>query len=417
MQTHSKEVAPELDLDFARAHFPALNTPWALFDNAGGSAPCRQVIERAASHLSELPFQLGAGYDLSQRAGEAVQRGRAAAAELVNVAPDEVVLGGSSTGLVGTLARALGATWAAGDEVVVTDLDHETNIGPWRALEARGLVLREWRYDERDHRLHLEGLEPLLSERTRLVAFTHCANVVGTIHDVPAVCARIREAGALSCVDGVAFAPHRRVDVPALGADLYFLSLYKTFGPHMALLAARREVLARARNQNHFFVGEDAGPSKLEPGNVNYELAASLPGILEYFEALDHRHFPLEAEDPGRLDRISDLFAAQEGRAVRPLIGFLGEHPKVRIVGEPTADMGARVPTVAFTVEGMDSRAVVEGLERHRVAGRYGHFYARRAIERMGLLPTNGIVRLSLVHYNGAGEVLRALEALEDVLG
>lgn len=402
------------DLDFVRAQFPALASPWALMDNAGGSAPARQVIERVSEHLSRRPVQLGASYSLSVEAQAAVDAGRAAAARLVGADPGEVVLGPSSTALVATLSRSLRPLWSEGDEVIVTDLDHEANIGPWRALEASGITVREWPFDAETQSLRLEELEPLLGPRTRLVAFTHCANVIGNVHDVSAICARIRAAGALSCVDGVAFAPHRRVEVGALGCDFYVLSFYKVYGPHLAAMFGRRERLLEARSQNHFFVGEDEVPYKLEPGGVAYELAAGLPGILDYYEAVDRRHEPTASGCP--LERVYELFARHEMDLARPLLGFLDEHPRVRLYGSARAEHESRVPTIAFSVEGVDSATVPAQLDERGLAVRYGHFYAQRAIERLGLHERSGVVRVSLVHYNAPGEVLRLVEALDELL-
>ena len=405
-----------IDLDFIRAQFPALDTPWALFDNAGGSAPAHQVIERVRDHLSRRPFQLGATYELSAQASEAVAEGRETAAHLMNADPGEIVFGSSSTALTGLLSRALRPLWREGDEVIVTDLDHETNIGSWRRLAETGIVVKEWRFNTETASLELEDLEPLLTERTRLVAFTHCPNVVGNIHDARAFCARIREAGALSCVDGVAFAPHRRVDVAALGADFYFFSFYKTYGPHLAALFGRRELLEAARSQNHFFIGEHEVPYKLEPGGVNYELVASLPGIIDYYEALDRRHHRGDV-DPGLMfDRVSDLFAQQEMDLARPLLGFLSEHPRVRLYGLAEADPARRVPTISFSVDDIDSATLPTALDERHFATRYGHFYAHRAIERLGLAGRNGVVRVSMVHYNAPGEVLRLIEALDELI-
>ena len=410
-----------LDLDSVRPNFPALQTPWVLMDNAGGSVPCRQVIDRVRGHLERLPVQLGASYELSVQAGEAISAGRRAAALLFGADPDEMVFGASSTVLVQQLARSLRPLWQSGDEVVVTNLDHEANIGPWRALEATGIVPREWRFRPDTASLELEDLEALLNPRTRLVAFTHCSNVVGNVHDVKTIAARIRSMGALTCVDGVAYAPHRRVDVRALGVDFYFASLYKVFGPHLALLFGRRELLVKGHSPNHFFVAPDAVPVKHEPGNVNYELAASVPGILEYLQSIagspavrsDSTGTSSSDFDPSEaFCRIAD----HEGELARPLLRFLDEHPRVRLLGKVESDPTERVPTVAFTVQDRKSSEIPSHLDCKRIATRFGHFYAYRAIRDLGLLERDGVVRISLVHYNTAQEVERLLEELEAVL-
>lgn len=406
-----------LDIEFARSFFPALKTPWALFDNAGGSVPARQVIERIAAYMSTHAVQLGASYDLSVEAGQAVQSGRQAAARLLGADVDETVLGPSSTALVNRLAEALLPTWSAGDEVVVTNLDHETNVGAWRRLESRGIVVREWAFRDETTKLELEDLEPLLNGRTRLVAFTHCSNIVGSIHDVSAITAKIRAAGALSCVDGVAYAPHRQVDVKALGADFYIASLYKVFGPHVGVMYGRREALLAGRNVNHFFVGEDETCYKYEPGGVMHEAVAALGGIGDYLDAI-HAHHGGDpaASQAERTGFAFDLFAKAEAELVAPLLDFLESAPRVRVIGSHEASPLVRVPTVAFTVEGCQASRVPQALDQGRVAIRYGHFYAYRAVEAMGLAEQEGVVRASLLHYNSPEEVTRLIEALDAFL-
>lgn len=410
-------LLPDEVMRGVRVSFPALAGGWALFDNAGGSVPLGSVIERVRDYMSTCAVQLGASYELSARAGALVAAGHRAAERLVNAEPGEVVLGPSTTVLLRRLARALRPTFAAGDEVVVTNLDHEANVGPWRALESEGLRVREWRFRPGTSALHVEDLDPLLTPRTRLVCFTHCSNVGGTLHDAAAIVRRVHAAGALACVDGVAFAPHRLVDVKAIGADFYAVSLYKVYGPHVGLLYGRRELLLRARSQNHYFLGEDGLPHKLEPGGVVHELVASLPAIPEYLLALESR---LPGGGAGvereRLARAFGAIAAHEAALVAPLIDYLRGRCDVRLIGEPTPDPARRVPTVAFTVEGRNAGGIPPRLDEARVAIRYGDFYARRAIEAMGLLEREGIVRASLVHYNTPEEVRRLIEGLERVL-
>ena len=407
------------DAAYARTHFPALATPWAFFDHAGGCPPARGVIDRVKAYMERTQVQLGATHALSQAAAEAVEAGRRAAERLVGAQPGEVVLGPSTTALAGRLAEALGETFAPGDEVVVTNLDHEANIGAWRRLAARGVVVREWAFRPGTMRLELADLEPLLNRRTRLVAFTHVSNIVGTVHDVPAITARIRAAGALSCVDGVAFAPHRPVDVHRLGADFYLVSLYKVFGPHVGLLWGRREALQRGRNQNHFFVGEDAVPYKYEPGGVCHELVAGLPGIVEYLDDLAAHHGdPLQSGAAGapRWEATFARIADHEEALVAPLLGRLAERPRVRVLGEAAADQRRRVATVAFTVEGTDSSALPAALDPHELAIRFGHFYAHRAVSALGAHAQQGVVRISMLHTNTAEEVQRLLAVLADTL-
>ena len=406
--------ARELDLPYVRAHFPAVSDEWALFDNAGGSVPLFGVVERVRDYMRRWQVNLGASYAQSARATELVAEGTRAMATLVNADADEVVLGSSSTLLIRMLALGLAPHFNPGDEIVVTDLDHESNIGPWRELEERGVVIREWRFDPASGELTLAGLEPLLNARTKLVCFAQVSNLIGTIHDAAAFVRRIHDAGALACVDGVAFAPHRRVDVRALGADFYLVSLYKLSGPHVGLLHARRDRLRETRSLNHFFLGEDLGAYRLQPGTVNPELVASLPALLEYYVELGKHHSGgAPADDATQLASAFDTIAAYESQIAQPLLDFLSTRKGVRLLGLADAAPARRVPTISFTVDGRDSGEIVRALDAARVGTRSGHFYSYRAADALGVLPQNGVVRVSMVHYNSPAEVTRVIEALD----
>ena len=406
-----------LDVEFVRTQFPALQSDWAFFDNAGGSVPPRTVIDRVASYMSRYGMQLGASYAASAEAASLVAAGRKAAAELINAEPEEIILGASTTMNTFTLARAIAPWFTAGDEVIVTNLDHESNIGAWRRLEEGGVVIKEWRFQPETMALELHDLDALLTPRTRLVCFTQCANVVGRVHDAAAFTRRIHDAGALSLVDGVAYAPHRRVDVKDLDADFYLVSLYKVFGPHVGLLYGKKEHFLSARNINHFFFADTEVPYKLQPGSVNHELTASLPGILDYLDTVDAHHFPGQAgERAARMERVFGLFERYEEELARPLLEFLSGKKGVHILGPATAAREVRVPTIAFTVEGRDAASIPPLLDPQRLAVRYGSFYAYRAMRDLGLLATNGVVRVSLAHYNTHAEVRRLIAALDAAL-
>ena len=408
-----------LDLDFVRSRFPGLSTDWALFDNAGGSVPLASVIDSVASYMGRLGVQLGASYGLSVEAGERVSSGHRSMEELLSAQSGEVVLGPSTTVLLAHLSRALRSTWHDGDEVIVTDLDHEANIGPWRALESTGMVVKEWKLRRESASLELEDLEALLTERTRLVAVTHCSNIVGRIHDVSAIAERAHAVGARVCVDGVAFAPHRRIDVSSLGVDYYAFSTYKTYGPHQAVLWGRRELLTEARGQNHFFVGEDQLPAKMEPGGPNHELAASLPAITEYFRTLAEHHGGGSADPETELDMLDRAFALiadHEQTLAERALAFLRQRQGVRLIGPELSDAGLRVPTIAFVAEGRHASEIPTALDGEKVAIRWGDFYAKRAVQSLGLESTGGVIRVSMVHYNTLDEVDRLIQALDRCL-
>ena len=409
-------ASPPFDTAFARAHFPALAGAWALFENAGGTLAAEQVLERIRTYMAEYQVQPGAAYPASARAAEMIAESHQAMAAMINAEPEEVMIGPSTSMNVFLLAQALKPGLREGDEIVVTSLDHEANVGAWRKLAAEGVTVREWRFDRESFALEPEGLAALLNERTRLVCFGHCSNITGGFTDVPALVRTIHDAGALACVDGVAYAPHRAIDVKAWDVDFYLCSTYKLYGPHLALLYGKRAHFERAAPLNHYFL-DDELPLKLNPGSPNHELSAGLAGVTAYLDALHARHegesnLPLH----GRLAAIFERIAAHEEALVAPLLDFLAAKPGVRLIGNPSADRHVRAPTVAFAVEGRDAGEIARAVAAHRVAIGAGDFYAARCIEALGLASRGGVVRASMVHYNTADEVQRLIRALDEAI-
>ncbi len=405
-----------LDTAFARAHFPALAGPWALFENAGGTLAAEPVLDRIRSYMSAYQVQPGADFPASARAAEMMAESHHAMAALMNAAPEEVLIGPSTTMNVFLLAQALRPGLREGDEIVVTNLDHEANVGAWRRLAADGIVVREWRFDAESHALEPDGLAALLSERTRLVCFGHCSNITGGFTDVAALVRMIHDAGALACVDGVAYAAHRLIDVKAWDVDFYLCSTYKLYGPHLALLYGKRAHLERAAPLNHYFL-DDALPLKLNPGGPNHELTAGLAGITAYLDAL-HAHHEGESNLPlrARLAAVFERIAAHEEALGAPLLDFLASRHGVRLIGNPSADRSLRAPTVSFAVDGRDADEIVRALLPAKLAIRDGDFYAARCIEALGLAPRGGVVRASMVHYNTGDEVARLIRALDEAI-
>ena len=409
-------TSPPLDTAFARAHFPALAGPWALFENAGGTLAAAQVLDRIRTYMAEYQVQPGAAYPASARAAEMIAESHQAMAAMINAQPEEVMIGPSTSMNVFLLAQALRPGLREGDEIVVTNLDHEANVGGWRKLAADGLTVREWRFDQESFALEPDGLEALLNERTRLVCFGHCSNITGGFTDVPALVRMIHDAGALACVDGVAYAPHRAIDVKAWDVDFYLCSTYKLYGPHLALLYGKRAHFERAASLNHFFL-DDELPLKLNPGGPNHELSAGLAGVTAYLDAL-HAHHEGETNLPlhGRLASVFERIAAHEEALVAPLLELLAAKPGVRLIGNPSADRYLRAPTVAFAVEGRDAGDIARAVAAHQVAIGAGDFYAARCIEALGLADQGGVVRASMVHYNTADEVTRLIRALDEAI-
>jgi cysteine desulfurase family protein (TIGR01976 family) len=408
-----------MDVRILRQQFAGMDGQYALFDNAGGSQILRSVIHRIGDYLEECNVQHGASYATSQTAVERLAAARAGMATWVNAAdPGEVILGSSTTQLLRNLAHSIGHTLKSGDEIIVTNCDHEANIGPWVELAERGIDVKFWRIDEASLALRLEELGALMTERTRLVAWTHASNVVGRIHPVREFSDFVREGGALSCVDGVAYAPHRAVDVRGLGVDFYAMSLYKVFGPHISMLYGRRELLLELPSLNHFFIPNDDLPYKMQPGGANFELSYGLLGLWDYVETVDQalgHHQPVD-DRRTMLEHVFDVFTEREAMLAEKLLGFLREKPNVRIVGPASSSPEQRVSTVSFVVAGRRSAEIVQATDAANLAVRFGDFYAYRLIDDLGLREHGGVVRVSMLHYNTEDEVDRLIEVLERTL-
>lgn len=409
----------DLDVDFVRAQFPGLQSPWVLFDNAGGSVPAKAVIDRVTQYMQRRGVQLGASYGLSRAAEADVRAGETAAALLLGTTPQQTIVSHSTTAGLGIVAAGIGPTLSEGDEIVVTNLDHAANIGCWRRMAARhGLVVREWKVRPETARLETDDLDALLGPKTRLVTFTQCANVVGELIDVPRVVDVVRDnrTDTIVVADGVAYAPHRQVDVEALGVDVYATSLYKVYGPHLSAIYGRASLLLAAEGQNHPFIADDRIPYKLQPGNVTHELTAGLPGITDYLDGVATHHGLQQLDARARHAGVFELFTAQEAQLCARLLEGLLQHDAISVIGPHDPSPAVRVPTVAFTVKDRHASEVPPLFDPHGIGLRFGDFYAPGAIEALGLTERGGVVRASLVHYNTVDEVDRFLSLLSEVL-
>lgn len=409
---------PSLDLAFVRGQFPALAGDTVFLDNAGGSQVLAGVADRIRDYLLTTNVQHGATYAVSQTAAARLHDAQVAMAAYVNAArPDEIVMGPTSTMLLQILARAMAPQFSPGDEVIVSRADHESNIGPWVGLEAAGVRVLTWELNRESGDLELADLDALMTARTRLVAVTHASNIFGAVHPVAAIARFVHERGARLVVDGVAYAPHRVLDVQAWDVDFYVFSAYKVFGPHHAVLYGRYDHLLGLANQYHYFIPDDRIPYKLQPGNPNYELSYGTAGIVDYFVALGERHgAPTDGERRGALARAFDLVADHEAALAARLLAFLATKRRVRVVGPPSPAHQVRVPTISFVVEGRRSRDVVAHTDACGLAIRHGDFHSRRLVEHLGYGGADGVVRVSMVHYNTLDEVDRLILALDQVV-
>jgi cysteine desulfurase family protein (TIGR01976 family) len=408
---------PALNLDQIRAEFPALQDGCVYLDNAGGSQVLRKVADRVSDYLLTSSVQLGASYAQSQAAGGRVLAARRAVAELINAPHDEeVVMGGASTSLMYLLAQALLPGLRPGDEVIVTNTDHEANIGCWMRMRSAGVVVKVWEVNLQTLALDLVDLERLLSAKTKWVAITHASNILGTVNPVAEVAQRVHAVGGRLCVDAVAYAPHRLVDVQASGADAYVFSFYKVFGPHYAVMWVKRELLLSLPSLNHYFIGPEVVPYKLQPGNVNYELSYGCMGIHDYLVQVG-RSLGDAGSARQQMQTAFDAFEAHENALAERLLAYLRGKQAVRVIGHAKVNDGERVPTISFTVGDRPSESIVRHVDQYGIGIRFGDFYAKRLIEALGLQPQGGVVRVSIAHYNTMSEIDRLITHLEEVIG
>jgi cysteine desulfurase family protein (TIGR01976 family) len=407
----------QLDLEFVRSQFPAFREPslagFAHFENAGGSYACGPAIAWLDRYYRQTKVQPYYAFAASALAGEQMDAARSRLADWLNVGQDEIHFGPSTSQNTFVLAQALRRHLKPGDEVVVTNQDHEANVGSYARLADDGIVVREWKVDAATGELDRRGLEALLGPRTRVVAFTHCSNVVGSIHAVRELADLAHRAGAWAFVDGVAFSPHGMPDLAELGVDAYYFSFYKVYGPHLGAMFLRREVNAALPNQGHFFNEAKPG-ARFTPAGPDHAQIAAVNGVMDYMDAVADRHGlggqPVQARAAG----VRELFRAHETRLLQPLLDFLAAHPKVQLIGRRRAS--ERAPTVSLTVKGSRSADLASRLAEAKLGVGVGNFYAYRLLKALGIDTEDGALRLSFVHYTSQDEVDRLIQELDQCL-
>lgn len=407
-----------LDMSFVESQFPALkNREFTYLDNAGGSLVLQGVADRVSEYLLTSSVQHGATYAKSQLAMQRLAAAQRSVMTLINASrPEEVVMGPSTTALLRILGIAIGETLSPGDEIILSLSEHESNFGPWENLHRRGVKLVRWPVEPETYRLDPQRLASLMTERTRLVCCTHASNILGTINPIREFADIAHAHGAKICVDAVAYAPHRAVDVRALDVDYYVFSFYKVYGPHHAVLYGRYGDLAALPGQNHFFIEPTRTAYKFQPGNVNYELSYGCIGINEYLVELARRGGAPEGDERSAIRSAFDLISQQEQLICARLLDYLNAVPSLRIIGETTADAAIRVPTVSFVTGKGKHSDIVSAIDRFNIGIRYGDFYARRLSEHLRLDPEQGVIRISMVHYNTLEEIDALIRALEPLL-
>ena len=406
-----------LDLEFVRAQFPAFSSPvlssHAFFENAGGSFPCRQVVDRLHRFYTDRKVQPYAPYPGAEAGGAEMDEARTRLAEMMGVAREEVSFGPSTSANTYVLAQAV-RQWLRGKDaaIVVTDQDHEANSGVWRRLADEGITVREWKLDPATGSLHLADLQALLADgKVRLVCFPHCSNVVAEINDVAEIASLARSHGARTVVDGVSYAPHGFPDVAALGCDVYLFSAYKTYGPHQGIMVIRADWGMELPAQCHFF---NAGSlyKRFTPAGPDHAQIAACAGMADYIDAVAARH-GIGGGAAARNRGVHDLMRAQEVSVIAPLLDYLAARNDLRLIGP--RDATRRAPTVAVQLD-RAAEPVSVALGQRGIACWAGDFYAVRPLTAMGVDLEQGVLRMSSVHYTSADDVTRLIAALDEVL-
>ena len=407
----------KLDLKFVRSQFPAFSEPdlkgWAFFENAGGSYPCRQVIQRLTDFYTKNKVQPGYPYPVSLKAQELMLESYGRMAGYLNVDESEVHFGPSTTQNVYVLAHVMRPMWKEGDEIVVSCQDHEANAGAWRRLADTGIKVIEWHVNPETGLLDVDRLKGLCSDRTRMVAYPHCSNVIGYINPVKEITRIAHEHGALSVVDGVGWAPHGFPDLKDLDTDVYMFSLYKTFGPHLGVMHVKDELVRKMENQSHFFK-EGITRSMITPAGPDHAQIAAAGGILEYFDGVYEHHYEEQGSPAERNRALNQLFRDHEKQLLEQLLGYLRTRDDLRILGTDHAK--DRAPIVSIIPTQKNIKKVYAELIRHKLMLGLGDFYAVRPLMEMDIPLNPGVLRMSFIHYTSPQEVDQLIEGLEFAL-
>lgn len=403
---------PDFPIDAVRARFPALARGAAYFDAPGGTQACDAAIAAMADHLTRGTANAGGPFATSVETDQISADAHAAMADLLGAQPEDIAFGPNMTSLTFAVSRALAREWQAGDELVVTRLDHDANVAPWlQAAEDRDVTVRWLDFDPATGRWTLDDLVALLNSKTRLVALGVASNALGTLNPIAEACVMVRErSSALTYIDAVQSVPHVVTDVAALGCDFLACSPYKFFGPHQGVLWMRNGLAPRAYKVRP---AGDEGAHRFETGTPSFEGQAGVLGTIGYLEWLGSEADPAANSRRARLVAAMTAIAAYERDLGEHLLTGLATLPGLKLWGPPTMD--GRVPTFSFTLAGHQPQAIARHLADRGIFAWAGHFYAVEAIDRLGLADAGGLLRVGLCHYSTVEEVDRLIAALREL--
>uniref|UniRef100_A0A7C3KFL4 Cysteine desulfurase-like protein n=1 Tax=Oscillatoriales cyanobacterium SpSt-418 TaxID=2282169 RepID=A0A7C3KFL4_9CYAN len=410
-----------LDLGWIRAQFPALRQemnghPVVFLDGPGGTQVPNRVIDAIANYLLTSNANLHGAFITSVRTDALVERARSAVADFLGCDADEVVFGANMTTLTQAMSRSIGRELQPGDEILVTNLDHDANVSCWLALEERGVIVRTVDIHLTDCTLDLTDLEHKLNPRTKVVAINYASNAVGTISNVAEVIRMAHAVGAWVFVDAVHYAPHGLINVRSLDCDFLVCSAYKFFGPHVGILYGKREHLTRLRPYKPR-PAPDAIPYRWETGTLNFEGIAGTIAAIEYLTDLGRQMTPMISNRRHALTTAMVTIQEYERSLSAYLIPHLLEIPGVTLYGitEPS-QFAWRTPTVGIRVAGYSPLELATQLGDRGIFAWNGNFYALNLIQRLGLEADGGLLRLGCMHYNTLEEVQRLLHVLHEIV-
>ena len=406
-----------LDIDFVRSCFPTFNEPLAgktaFFENAGGSYVAGAVLDKLMHFYLVNKVQPYGASEILSAAGDQMDAGRQTMAELLGIEIADLTLGASTTQNFNTLAHACEGLVNSNSEVIVTDQDHEANIGAWERLCKRtGATLKVWQIDPATAELNIADFEKILSSNTAIVCMTHSSNIVGTINPVEQVIARCRGNGTRVIVDGVSYAPHHWPDIPALAPDAYCFSTYKTYATHMGVMFTSKSFRAELNPQCHYF-NRGYASKHLDSTGPDHASIAALAGLGDFFNELHQHHFGAgDGSLYEKAQQISGLMHAHETELCKLLLDGISNLP-IQIIGRNTTE--GREANIALTSATCSSADMSKHLADKHVAAGHGHFYAMRLLEKAGIKDTeDGVLRISFSHYNNRDDVERVVAALKE---
>ncbi|MFL2800653.1 MAG: aminotransferase class V-fold PLP-dependent enzyme [Paracoccaceae bacterium] len=403
----------DFDLNFVRSQFYAFDgdnplSQKAFFENAGGSFPCKFVVDKLTKFYETTKVQPYGYFNGSIEAGEEMDQSIEKLAQLLRIPTKNLHVGPSTSQNTYVLANALRLSKIRRKAIIVSNQDHESNTGVWRNLANQGFEIREWGVRP-DGILYLDDLKQLVDSSVCMIAFPHVSNIIGQVNPVKEICTLAKEAGAFTCVDGVSYAPHGIPQINDFNPDIYLFSSYKTFGPHLGVMYVSDNLASELESQCHYFNTEFPN-KRFTPAGPDHAQVSALGGMYDYFEAFSNHHLDEKLLLDSSINGVNNLISSQEKKILKPLLDFLKTKKEVRLLG--SYEVEDRVPTVAIVIKNSNI-ALAKELNELDISIGVGDFYAVRLLEALDVDTHEGVVRLSFVHYTSGSDVEKLISGLD----